>query len=118
MLDPFSPLEESHKQIAIGLIGEIHQQFIAAIREGRGKRLKETPDMFSGMIWTGTKSIELGLTDGLGSLDSVARDVVKAEEVVDYTQKDNVAEKLARRFGVGVAAGLGDLAARGAFSLR
>jgi protease IV len=118
MLDPFSPLEESHKQIAIGLIGEIHQQFIAAIREGRGKRLKETPDMFSGMIWTGTRSIELGLTDGLGSLDSVARDVVKAEEVVDYTQKDNVAEKLARRFGVGVAAGLGELVARGAFSLR
>ena len=118
MLDPFSPLEESHKQIAIGLIGEIHQQFIAAIREGRGKRLKETPDMFSGTIWTGTRSIELGLADGIGSLDSVARDVVKAEEVVDYTQKDNVAEKLARRFGVGVATGLGELAARGAFSLR
>src|SRR5688572_7465639 len=62
MLDPFSPLEESHKQIAIGLIGEIHQQFIAAIREGRGKRLKETPDMFSGKIWTGTRRIERGLT--------------------------------------------------------
>jgi protease-4 len=118
MLDPFSPLEESHKQIAIGLIGEIHQQFIAAVREGRGKRLKETPDMFSGTIWTGTKSIELGLADALGSLDSVARDVVKAEEVVDYTQKDNFAEKLARRFGAGVASGIGELAARGVFSLR
>lgn len=118
MLDPFSPLEESHKQIAVGLIGEIHDQFVAAVREGRGKRLKETPDMFSGTIWTGAKSVELGLTDALGSLDSVARDVIKAEEIVDYTQKENIAEKFARRFGVGVASGLADILARSGLTVR
>ncbi|MGH8765557.1 MAG: S49 family peptidase, partial [Burkholderiales bacterium] len=101
LLDPFLPEDPAHKQIAVGLVDEIHKQFIGAVREGRGKRLKETPDMFSGLIWTGAKSIELGLTDGLGTLDSVARDVIKAEDIVDYTQKDNIAEKLARRFGAG-----------------
>jgi protease-4 len=118
LLDPFSPLEESHKQIALGLIGEIHDQFVAAVRDGRGKRLKETPDMFSGTIWTGAKSIELGLTDALGSLDSVARDVVKAEEIVDYTQKESIAEKFARRFGVGVASGLAEILARSGLTVR
>jgi len=118
LLDPFSPLEESHKQIAIGLISEIHDQFIAAVRDGRGKRLKETPDMFSGTIWTGTKSIELGLVDALGSLDSVARDVIKADEIVDYTQKENIAEKFARRFGVGVASGLEKILTSGGVVLR
>ncbi|MBI1943635.1 MAG: S49 family peptidase [Betaproteobacteria bacterium] len=112
LLDPFLPLEESHRQIAIDLIGEIHQQFIAAVREGRGKRLKETPDMFSGLIWSGTKSVELGLADAIGTLDSVARDVIKAEDVVDYTQKENLAEKFARRFGAGVASALLEFVAR------
>ena len=101
LLDPFLPEDPSHKQIAMGLIGDIHEQFISAVREGRGKRLKETPDMFSGIIWTGAKSIELGLADSLGTLDSVARDVIKAEDIIDYTQKENLAEKFARRFGAG-----------------
>jgi protease-4 len=117
LLDPFLPLEESHKQIAEQLIGEIHQQFIAAVREGRGKRLKETPDMFSGLIWTGPKSIELGLADGLGTLDSVAREVIKAEDVVDYTQKENLAEKLSRRFGMGAANALLEFFARSGLTL-
>jgi protease-4 len=117
MLDPFLPQEESHKQIAIGLIGEIHDQFIAAVREGRGKRLKETPDMFSGLIWSGAKSVELGLADALGGLDYVAREVIKAEEIVDYTQKDNVAEKLARRFGAGAMGSLLEFAARAGLSI-
>ncbi len=112
LLDPFLPLDESHRQIAVELINEIHQQFIAAVREGRGKRLKETPDMFSGLIWSGAKSIELGLTDGLGGLDYVAREVIKAEEVVDYTQKDNPVEKFARRFGAGAMSSLLEFAAR------
>jgi len=99
MLDPFLPQDEAHKQIIVGLIGEIHDQFIAAVREGRGKRLKETPDMFSGLIWTGAKSVEVGLADAFGGLDYVAREVIKAEDIVDYTQKDNIAEKFARRFG-------------------
>jgi protease-4 len=112
LLDPFLPMEESHRQIAVGLINEIHEQFIAAVREGRGKRLKETPDMFSGLVWTGAKSVELGLADGFGGLDYVAREVIKAEDVVDYTQKDNAVEKFARRFGAGVTSSLLEFATR------
>jgi len=106
-LDPFSPLEPRHVDHAKALLGEIHQQFIEVVRTGRGKRLKESPELFSGLIWTGTKSIELGLTDGLGSVDYVAREVIKAEQVVDYTQKENIAERFAKRFGAGVAQTLG-----------
>ncbi len=118
LLDPFLPEDPEHKQIAVDLITQIHQQFIAAVREGRGKRLKETPDMFSGLIWTGAKSIELGLADGLGGLDYVARDVIHAEEIVDYTQKENLAEKVARRFGAGAMAALLDFSVRGGLTIR
>ena len=102
-LDPFSPMKEDEAQYARQLAEEIHQQFIAVVREGRGKRLKETPDTFSGLIWTGQKSIELGLADAIGSLDSVARDVIKAEDIVDYTEKENIAERVAKRFGASAA---------------
>ena len=118
LLDPFLPLEESHKQIATDLIGEIHQQFIAAVRDGRGKRLKETPDMFSGLIWSGAKSVELGLADALGGLDYVAREVIKAEDIVDYTQKENLAEKVARRFGAGAMNSLIEFAVRSGLAVR
>ncbi len=118
MLDPFLPLDERHKEYAQALMNEIHQQFIAAVREGRGKRLKEAPEIFSGLIWSGRHSIDLGLADAIGSLDHVAREVIKAEEIVDYTQKENIAEKFARRFGVGVAAGLMEFAARMPAALR
>ena len=117
LLDPFLPLDEGHKQIAVDLIGEIHQQFIAAVREGRGKRLKETPDMFSGLIWSGARSIELGLADAIGGVDYVAREVVKAEDIVDYTQKENIAEKFARRFGAGAMGSLLEFAARSGLTL-
>jgi len=106
-LDPFSPLEPRHVEHAKALLGEIHQQFIEVVRKGRGKRLKESPELFSGLIWTGAKSVELGLSDGLGSVDYVAREVIKAEQVVDYTQKENIAERFAKRFGAGVAQTLG-----------
>jgi len=106
MLDPFLPLDEKQKAIAQGLLDDVHRQFIAAVREGRGSRLKETPDMFSGVIWTGDQSVRLGLADGFGTLDTVARDVIKAEDVVDYTVKENVAERLARRFGAGATSAL------------
>ena len=118
MLDPFLPLDERQKEHVLGLMKEIHQQFISVVREGRGKRLKETPGMFSGLIWTGQKSIELGLADALGSLDYVAREVVKAETIVDFTQKENLAEKFARRFGAGAASALAEFALRSAPTLR
>ncbi len=105
-LDPFSPPNPRQAAIAQKMLDEIHLQFITVVREGRGKRLKETPDMFSGLVWTGQKSIELGLADGLGSVDSVARDVVKAENVVDYTLHEGFADRLAKRFGAGAASAL------------
>ena len=105
-LDPFSPMIASHKEHAQQLLGEIHQQFIDVVRKGRGNRLKETPDMFSGLMWTGARSVELGLSDGYGSVDSVARDVIKAENVRDFTVKQNIAEKFAKRFGTNMAEGL------------
>jgi len=115
MLDPFSPLEEKDKEYIKGLMKDIHEQFVGVVREGRGKRLKETPDMFSGLIWTGQKSVELGLADGFGSLDSVARDVIKAEDIVDYTVKEGFAEKVAKRFGASVASSLAEFALRAAW---
>jgi len=111
-LDPFLPVDERQKQHAQTLLEDIHKQFIAVVREGRGKRLKETPDMFTGLIWTGQKSLELGLADAFGSLDYVAREVIKAENIVDYTQKENLAEKFARRFGAGAASAILELAIR------
>jgi len=111
-LDPFLPVDEKQKSHALSMLAEIHQQFISVVREGRGKRLKETPDLFSGLIWTGQKSIELGLADGFGTLDYVAREVIKAEEVVDYSQKENIAEKFARRLGAGAAGALAEFAVR------
>ena len=104
-LDPFSPQTKTQRGYAQAMLDQIHQQFIQVVREGRGKRLKETPELFSGLFWTGQQAIELGLADGLGSLDFVAREVVKAEDVVDYTRRDNVAERLAKRFGAAVGEG-------------
>ena len=104
-LDPFSPQDGQHKQHAQLLLDDIHKQFIEVVRKGRGKRLKESPELFSGLMWTGAKSIELGLTDELGSVEYVAREVIKAEEIIDYTPHENLAERLAKRFGAGVGAG-------------
>jgi len=102
-MDPFSPQDERQKGHAQGLLNDIHQQFIAVVREGRGKRLKETPDMFSGLVWTGARSIQLGLADGFGTVDSVARDVIKAEKTLDYSVRDNVVERFAKRIGADMA---------------
>jgi len=105
-LDPFSPVNPAHKAFAEKMLAEIHEQFIAVVRQGRGKRLKETPELFSGLVWVGPKSIELGLADALGSVDSVARDVIKAEDVVDFTPHENIAERVARKFGAAMAEAL------------
>jgi len=112
-LDPFLPVDPTQRAHAQALLEDVHRQFIGAVRDGRGKRLKETPDMFSGLVWTGQKSVELGLADAFGSLDYVAREVVKAEKVVDFTQKENLAEKFARRLGAGAAHAVLEFALRG-----
>jgi len=117
-LDPFSPVNPAHTEFAEKMLSEIHEQFIAVVRNGRGKRLKETPETFSGLVWVGPKSIELGLADALGSVESVARDVIKAEEIVDYTPRDNIAERVARKFGAAMAETLLRLSTAGGAQLR
>jgi protease-4 len=104
-LDPFSPQTDTQREYAQAMLNQIHQQFIAVVKAGRGQRLKETPETFSGLFWSGQQAIEMGLADQLGSLDFVAREVVKAEEIIDYTRRDNVAERLVKRFGVAMGAG-------------
>ena len=117
-LDPFAPVVEEHKEHAQEMIHQIHKQFIGVVRQGRGKRLKETPDMYSGLLWVGQKSIDLGLADGLGNVDYVAREVIKAEEIVDFTLRENVAERLAKKFGAGMADSLARFGVFQGLSLR
>ncbi|SFB78930.1 protease-4 [Polaromonas sp. OV174] len=104
-LDPFSPQSEKQRVFAQAMLEQIHQQFIGVVKAGRGERLKETPEMFSGLFWSGQQAVELGLADQLGNLDYVAREVVKAEEIIDYTRRENVAERLAKRFGAAMGEG-------------
>jgi protease-4 len=117
-LDPFSPVNPAHKAFAEKMLAEIHEQFITVVRQGRGKRLQETPELFSGLVWVGPKSIELGLADALGSVDSVARDVIKAEDVVDFTPHENIAERVARKFGAAMAEALVKVSGTGGAQLR
>ena len=104
-LDPFSAQSEKQRAFAQAMLDQIHQQFIAVVKAGRGKRLKETPEMFSGLFWSGQQAIELGLADQVGTLEYVAREVVKTEEIIDYTRRDNVAERLAKKFGASLGEG-------------
>jgi protease IV len=104
-MDPFSPLTDRHRQYAQAMLDEIHQQFIDVVRAGRGKRLKETPDMFSGLFWTGARSIDMGLADAYGTVDSVARDVVRAEDIIDYTTHEGLPERVLKKFGAAMGAG-------------
>lgn len=104
-LDPFSPQTEKQRAFAQAMLDQIHKQFIDVVKTGRGKRLKETPDMFSGLFWTGQQAIELGLADQYGNLEYVAREVVQAEDIVDYTRHPNVAERLVKRFGAAMGEG-------------
>ena len=101
-LDPFGPITPQQRAHAQGMLNEIHQQFIRSVREGRGARLKDSPEIFSGLIWTGERSLELGLADEFGSLASVARDVVKADRIVDFTHRENTLERVARRLGASI----------------
>ena len=104
-MDPFSPQTDKQRAYAQAMLDQIHHQFIDAVKAGRGSRLKETPELFSGLFWTGQQAVALGLADQLGNLDFVAREIVKAEDLVDYTRRDNVAERLAKKFGASIGGG-------------
>ncbi len=104
-LDPFSPQTEKQRVFAQSMLDQIHRQFIEVVKKGRGERLKESGDTFSGLFWTGQQAVEMGLADHLGNIDYVAREVIKAEELVDYTHRENVAERLVKRFGAAIGQG-------------
>ena len=122
LLDPFVPENPAQKEHIKKMLDEIHQQFIKVVRQGRGTRLKESPDIFSGLIWTGEKSVEMGLADAFGSLDYVAREVIKADNVVDFTPEENYLETLGKRLGTQAGEAfsrvLADTVAKGAAQLR
>ncbi len=105
MLDPFSPENPVQTAYAKAMLDQIHQQFIDVVKQGRGERLKETPQTFSGLFWNGEDAVRLGLVDKLGNLDFVAREVVGAADIVDYTTHDNLAERFAKRFGAAIGEG-------------
>ncbi|SFW29161.1 S49 family peptidase [Nitrosovibrio sp. Nv17] len=115
-LDPFSPPNAEEEAYAREMLGDIHAQFIQVVREGRGDRLKEIPELFSGIVWTGQRSIELGLADAMGSAEYVAREVIQAERIVDYTTREGFAERFAKRFGAVMAEAL--VGAGGSWGLR
>jgi protease IV len=104
-LDPFSPQTERHRVQAQAVLDQIQRQFIDVVKAGRGKRLKDTPELFTGLFWTGQQAVDIGLADQMANLDFVAREVIKAEELVDYTRRENVAERLAKRFGASIGEG-------------
>jgi protease IV len=118
MLDPFSPQDPTQNAHVQSMLSEIHTQFIQVVKKGRGERLKETPDTFSGLVWSGQQAVTQGLADGLGSLDHVAREIVKAEDIVDYTQRENVGMRLARELGVSMGEGVFRAARAAGFQLK
>ncbi len=118
MLDPFTPLQKDEVIHVKGLLNNIHQQFIAAVKEGRGERLKNDPQLFTGKFWTGEQSIKLGLSDAIGDVDYVAREVIKVEELVDYTPKPDIFKRFADRLGSSMANVLSERMGIGANTLQ
>ena len=98
-LDPFQPMQADQRQHALDLLANIHQQFIDAVKQGRSGKLAKDESLFSGLIWTGEQGIQLGLVDSLGTVNSVAREVFQAEKVVNYSVREGLGERLARRLG-------------------
>jgi len=102
-LDPFSDVKEADKKHIETLLGTIHKQFIGTVKEGRGKRLVDDEKLFTGLVWTGEESVALGLTDGLGSSSFVAREIIEAEDIINYTLRPNFVDRFAERLGVAMA---------------
>jgi len=109
MLDPFSPPKEDETRFMQVLLDQVHQQFISAVKTGRGDRLKETPDMFSGLVWTGEAGVKLGIADDFGNEDYVAKKIIGAERRVDFTQQGRLIDKLAGKLGASFGQAIGSL---------
>jgi protease-4 len=114
MLDPFSKENPKQVEMVKKMLEEIHQQFITVVKQGRGDRLKNDPEIFTGRVWNGEQALQLGLVDGYGTVDSVARDILKAPDLFEYTLKENFAERVAKRFGAETGAAISKALMRGA----
>jgi len=117
-LDPFSPSDAQQEVFVKNMLNEIHQQFIGAVREGRGERLKQSPEVFSGLVWSGQQAVPMGLIDGLGNLDSVARDIIQVEDLVDYTVREDWSTRLTKQLGASMGQGLASRLSDSAWTLR
>jgi protease-4 len=112
MLDPFSPINPKQQALAQTMLNEIHEQFKTVVRQGRGARLKETPETFSGLFWSGEQGVKLGLADAIGSADYVAREVIKQEDIVDFTAQEDFASRIAKRIGASASTVIGETLAK------
>jgi protease-4 len=107
MLDPFSPPKEDETKYMQGLLDQVHQQFIGAVKAGRGDRLKETPEMFSGLVWTGKAGVNLGVADDFGNDDYVAKNIIGSEKLIDFTQQKHLLDKIAGKLGTSFGQAIG-----------
>ncbi|MCX7089475.1 MAG: S49 family peptidase [Methylococcales bacterium] len=110
MLDPFSPVKEGETDYMKGMLNEVHQQFITAVRTGRGDRLKETPDMFSGLVWSGESSLKLGIADAYGNDDYVAKEIIGAKKLVNFTEQELLIDRLAGKLGASFGQAISSMA--------
>ncbi len=117
-LDPFLPSKLADVEHIKKLLGSIHEQFKTAVREGRGDRLKDDSQLYTGLVWTGDEGIELGLVDAIGSSSYVAREIIGAKEIVEFTKGPDLIERLSDRIGVAMARSLGDIINSGTGSIR
>lgn len=109
MLDPFSPPKEDETRYMQGLLDQVHQQFIGAVKAGRGDRLKDKPELFSGLVWTGEEGVRLGVADAFGSDDYVAKEIIGAEKKVDFTQQERLLDKIAGKLGASFGQAIGSM---------
>jgi protease-4 len=109
MLDPFSPPKEDESRYVQSLINQVHQQFISAVKAGRGDRLKETPDLFSGLVWTGEEGVKLGLVDAVGNQGYVAKELIGAEKRVDFSRQEHLLDKIAGKLGASFGQAIGSM---------
>jgi len=116
-LDPFQPVKQEDVTQVKKLLDDIHQQFISVVRQGRGDKLKDDPLLFSGYVWTGEQGIDLGLVDELGSSSYVAREVIGAETIVDYTLSEDWLQKFSKHLGTALGRGIGEVLGGGSFMI-
>lgn len=117
-LDPFSPEEEQEVRFWEDVLETTHRQFIESVRDGRGDRLVDDEQLFSGLVWSGEQALELGLIDGLGSTSHVARQIVGQEELVDYSHRRSPLQDIVDQFGVSVGSGIADYLMESRLQLR